>query len=47
VEEGEPIAILYSGKESGFKAAKDRLLSATRIGQTPPPETPLVLAVVE
>ncbi len=47
VEEGETIAVLYSGKESGFKAAKDRLLSATTIGENPPRQAPLVLAVVE
>ncbi len=47
VEAGEPIAVLYSGKESGFKAAKDRLLSATIIGENAPAEVPLVLAVVE
>ncbi len=47
VEEGEPIAVLYSGKESGFKAAKDRLLAATTIGENPPKQAPLVLAVVE
>ena len=47
VEEGEAIAVLYSGKESGFKAAKEKLLNATQIGEKAPAKTPLVLAVVE
>lgn len=47
VEEGEPIAVLYSAKENGFKAAKERLLAATQIGEKAPEEKPLVFAVVE
>ncbi len=47
VKKGDPIAILYSGKESGFAAAKERLLDATTIEKTKPAETPLILGVVE
>ena len=47
VKEGDPIAILYSGKESGFDSAEQRLLNATRIEQTPPKAEPLILDIVE
>ncbi len=47
VKKGDPIAILYSGKESGFAAAKERLLAATTIADTAPEEIPLILDVVE
>ncbi len=47
VKVGEPIALLYSGKESGFAAAEERLLAATRIGQIAPKKKPLILDVVE
>jgi pyrimidine-nucleoside phosphorylase len=47
VEEGEPIAILYSGKENGFTAAAERLLSATKICETAPEKQPLILDIVE
>ena len=47
VAEGDPIAVLYSGKESGFAAAEERLLAATHISKEKPQEIPLVLAVVE
>ncbi len=47
VKKGAPIAILYSGKEGGFAAAKERLLAATTIEKTKPAETPLILDVVE
>ncbi len=47
VKKGEPLAILYSGKESGFVAASERLLAATTIEKTKPAEIPLILDVVE
>ena len=47
VEEGAPIAILYSGREDRFAAAEERLLKATQIGATAPEEVPLILDVVE
>ena len=47
VKEGDPIAILYSGKETGFDGAEQRLLNATRIEQTPPKAQPLILDIVE
>ena len=47
VQEGEPIAILYSEKESGFEAAEERLLQATKIENEPPKKQPLILDVVE
>ncbi|MBO5362930.1 MAG: thymidine phosphorylase [Clostridia bacterium] len=47
VNVGDPIAILYSGKESGFAAAEERLLAATKISETAPEKLPLVLDVVE
>lgn len=47
VEEGDPIAILYSEKESGFAAAEQRLLEATQIEERAPKSEPLILGVVE
>ena len=47
VKEGDPIAVLYSGKQTGFAAAEERLLNATRIAETAPKAEPLILDVVE
>lgn len=47
VEEGDPIAILYSEKESGFAAAEKRLLEATQIEENAPKSEPLILGIVE
>ncbi len=47
VEEGDPIAILYSEKESGFVAAEQRLLEATQIEERAPKSEPLILGIVE
>ena len=47
VEFGTPIATLYSGKESGFAAAEERLLKATRISSQKPKDESLILDVVE
>ncbi len=46
VRKGDPLAVLYSGKND-FEGAKARLLAATRIEETPPAEVPLVLDVVD
>lgn len=47
VAEGEPIAILYSEKESGIEGAERRLLEATQIETTAPKKEPLILGIVE
>lgn len=47
VRAGDPIAILYSEKKTGFAAAEERLLQATRIDKTAPEKAPLILDVVE
>ncbi len=47
IKKGDTLAVLYSGKESGFAAAKERLLAATRIEKEAPAEIPLILDVVE
>ena len=47
VRVGDPIATLYSGSEKGFAAARERLLSATKICENPPAIQPLILDVVE
>ena len=47
VEVGEEIAILYTERKEAIASAEERLLQSTRIAKDPPPETPLVLAVVE
>ncbi len=47
VKAGDPLAILYSGKENGFAAAEARLLAATKIGEQKPQAQPLILDVVE
>ena len=47
VKKGEVLAILYSGKQSGFAASEARLLQATKLGDTAPEKAPLVLDVVE
>ncbi|MBR2442201.1 MAG: pyrimidine-nucleoside phosphorylase [Clostridia bacterium] len=47
VNEGDPIAILYSEKEERFAAAEAKLLEATKIGENKPKEEPLVLDIVE
>ncbi len=47
VKVGDRIAVLYSGKESGFAAASARLLAATEISAQAPEEMPLILDVVE
>ena len=47
VNVGDPIAVMYSDKESGFAAAEKRLLDATIITQTAPEKLPLILDVIE
>ena len=47
VKEGDPIAVLYSSKETGFAAAEERLLQATHIDENAPIAQPLILDVVE
>ena len=47
VQEGDVIALLYSGKDSGLASAEERLLSATKIEAQPPKSQPLVLEIVE
>ena len=47
VEKGEEIAILYSEQQSGFVAAEERLLNATKISEKQPLKQPLILDVVE
>ena len=47
VNEGDEIATLYSGKESGFAAAAEKLLSATEICEIAPKKQPLILDIVE
>ena len=47
VKVGDPIAVLYSDKETGFEGATARLLASTRIGEEKPQEMPLVLDVVQ
>ncbi len=46
VKIGDPIAVLYSGKDN-FVAAEEKLLSATKIGKEEPITQPLILGVVE
>ena len=47
VKAGDPIAILYSDKESGFDSAEARLRAATRMGKYKPQEMPLILDIVQ
>ena len=47
VKEGDTIAILYSSKNSGFAAAEEKLLSATKLSETAPKAEPLILDVIE
>ena len=47
VEKGDVIATLYSSSQKGFAAASEKLLAATRIGERPPENQPLILDVVE
>ena len=47
VKKGEVLAILYSGKQTGFAASEERLLQATKMGKTAPSQAPLILDVVE
>ena len=47
VEEGAPIATLYSGREDRFAVAEERLLKATQMGAESPEAVPLILDVVE
>ena len=47
VKAGDPIAVLYSDKETGFEGATTRLLASTHIGKKKPREMPLVLDVVQ
>ncbi len=47
VKIGDPIAVLYSGKEERFAAAEARLLAATHIEKERPAPAPLILTVVE
>ena len=47
VKEGDPIAILYSGKQDRFSAAEERLLKATHVDNNPPKCEPLILDIVE
>jgi len=47
VNAGDPIAELYSEKQTGFAQAEERLLAATRISATAPKAEPLILDIVE
>ena len=47
VNAGDEIATLYSEKESGFKAAAEKILAATTICAEAPIKKPLVLDIVE
>ena len=47
VKAGETLAILYSGKQTGFAASEERLLQATKMGKTAPKSEPLILDIVE
>ena len=47
VKKGETLAILYSGKQSGFAASEARLLQATKLGDSAIEKAPLILDVVE
>ncbi len=47
VKVGDPLAVLYAEKESGFAGAKELLLAVTRIGAEKPQAQPLILDVVE
>ena len=47
VKVGDPIATLYSEKETGFDAAREKLLSATKIAAQKLAALPLILDVVE
>ena len=47
VKKGETLAILYSGKQSGFAASEARLLQATKLGESAMEKAPLILDVVE
>ena len=47
VKAGDVIAVLYSGKQTGFAAAEERLWNATRIEDTAPKAQSLILDVVE
>ena len=47
VNVGDPLAVLYSEKQTGFAASEARLLAATQISATPPKSEPLILDIVE
>ena len=47
VKKGETLAVLYSGKQSGFAASEARLLQATKLGDSAIEKAPLILDVVE
>ena len=47
VKKGETLAVLYSGKESGFAASEERLLQATKLGDEAIEKAPLILDIVE
>lgn len=47
VQAGDPIAELYSEKQTGFAQAEERLLAATRISATAPKAEPLILDIIE
>ena len=47
VQEGDPIAILYANKESGFAASKERIIKATEIADNAPESQALILDIVE
>ncbi len=47
VKEGEPLAVLYAADETLFRAAEEKLLSATVIGREKPEKAPLIYGAVE
>ena len=47
VNEGDPIATLYSEREDRFAAAEEKLLLATVIAKDKPTQEPLILDIVE
>lgn len=47
VQGGDPIAILYANKESGFAASEERIIKATEIADNAPESQALILDIVE
>ena len=47
VNKGDVVAILYSSDETRFFQAEEKLISATRLSETPPKKEPLILDVIE